>query len=174
MIWQLEVDTALKGKIESVVTCPVIFSNPSVVTTKEDYPKVSITLIDQKLNDKLKDHNSRLITKTDRFADMTDLPNYYDFHYQIDFWAKRPSDLNVLTGMWMANIPPRSVLYIVGSEGEKYLANMSFLFFNSLDSVNGEDTTFRRCYTYKISVPVANRTITRPLAQTIHVSQNKN
>lgn len=174
MIWQLEVDTALKDKIESIVTCPVIFSNPNVVTTKEDYPKVSITLIDQKQNDKLKDHNSRLIDKSNRFANVTELPNYYDFHYQIDFWAKRPSDLNVLTGMWMANTPPRGVIDIVGSEGETYLASMNFLFFNNLDSSNGEDTIFRRCYTYKISVPVSNKPKTRPLAQQIHVSQNKN
>ena len=174
MIWQLEVDTAIKKKVEDIVNCPVVFSNPNIVATKEKYPTVSITLIDQKENDNLKNHNSRVITKSSVSASFKDAPSYYDFHYQIDFWAKRTTDINILTGQWIISTPPKGTINLVGSEGENYLAHMKLLYYNNLDIVKGEDTTFRRCYTYKISIPVdSGRTVERPLALDIGVTKTQ-
>lgn len=175
MIWQLEVDTALKGKIESIVDCPVVFQNPSILMTKETYPSISIQLYDQKVNYQLKDHNSKDILNKDNKAIVKDKPDYYDFYYQIDFWAKKPRDINVLTAKWMSITPPRSVIEVKDNKGDVYPLNMTYLYFTNLDSAKGESTTYRRCYTYKISVPfIYSVEETFQLLQGLNITTNTN
>lgn len=157
MIWQLEVDTALQKELETLLKCPVVFQNPNVLTTKETYPVISINLYDQKVNYQMKDHNSRYIDKGTTTATIQNKPDYYDFYYQIDIWAKKPKDINTLTGLLVANKPPRSILNVLDTQEDIiYPLNMTFLYFKNLDIVKGEDTYYRRCYSYKVSVPIIN------------------
>lgn len=174
MIWQLEVDTALKQKLESIVDCPVVFRNPNILLNKETYPTISIQLYDQKVNYQMKDHNSKTVVKHKLTATLKNKPDYYDFYYQIDFWAKKPRDINILTAKWMSVVPPRSVINVIDDEGNIYPLNMSFLHFNNLDTVKGEDTIYRRCYSYKISVPLDTSVEeVRPLFKGFNLSINK-
>lgn len=160
MIWMTEVDTSLKQHLtELFPDVHVIFSIPDIKENEEIYPTISITPLDLRINDKLRDYNSvtRDVDKEKGIVTRTDSPEYIDVPYQIDFWTSTPMLINTLTGTWTMEHPKISTILLKGTEeGEEYVAVMTFQGNNQFDKAKGEQSIFRRAYTYTITIQVPN------------------
>lgn len=175
-IWFEEVDTALVNLIQKVVKlktpngvvpCPVVIRKPEDDFKIEQYPCISIYLLNAQIDkERLDDVYLTVDKDIDNHVIISEkgaIP--YNLFYQIDFYTQYQTDINNITSQWLAFARRDFNLELVDMEGTErntFVLQTEDLFRSDL--LNGNSRIFHAVVTYRIYAELKdNNKVIRPM-----------
>lgn len=181
-VWFEQVDIALVDYISAVVKLPnnkgVLTSVPVTIRKPDEdfkvevYPCITLYNLYSNRND-LRYNPERQVVKRDSFNPtlvVEDSAIPYDLTYQIDFWAKKQSEMNEMTRLWLSHNPDKyinlPVKDVSGNQRNSFMLQTEGI--KKSDFISGDKRLFHSFLTYRIWVELDERVdITTPMITTV-------
>ena len=170
-VWFEQVDTALISYINGIVKLPDINGILTPVPVKirkpdedfkiEEYPCITLYNL-YSVRDEFRHFRDKVVVERDYerhklIEERGAIP--YNLFYQFDFWARKQSQMNDMTRMWLGHHPDRffnlPVKDLSGQNRSSFVLMVDDL--KKLDSLDKTDRTFHSVLTYRVWVEIDER-----------------
>ena len=170
-VWFEQVDTALIQYISGIVQLPNTHGVPTPVPVKvrkpdedfkiEEYPCITLYNL-YSVRDEVRYFPDMVVVERDTergklIEERGAIP--YNLYYQFDFWARKQSEMNEMTRMWLGHHPDRCfnlpVKDISGQDRSSFVLMVDDL--KKSDFLAGTQRTFHSVLTYRVWVEIDER-----------------
>lgn len=169
-VWFEQVDTALINYIQEIVklpsssgvlSVPVKVRKPDEDFKIEEYPCITLYNL-YSVRDEVRYYPDTVVVERDvenrkLIEEKSAIP--YSLFYQIDFWARKQSQMNDMTRMWLGHHPDKSfnlpVIDLSGNNRDCFVLMTDDL--KKSDFLTGTDRTFHSVLTYRVWVEIDER-----------------
>lgn len=170
-VWFEQVDIALTRYISGIIKLPDIHGVLTPVPVKirkpdedfkiEEYPCITLYNL-YSVRDEVRYFHDTVVVERDYDTNLLveekgAIP--YSLYYQFDFWARKQSEMNDMTRIWLGNHPDRSfnlpVKDVSGNDRNSFVLMVDDL--KKSDFLTGNQRTFHSVLTYRVWVEVDER-----------------